>query len=115
MQYMIEDFFEADYGCEERPEGAPLMCCLSLAETGNTAEAGSTAETGSTAEAGSKGNMIFCNIPDSFVKELHLQKGQILSEEELRMMKEGRMPDSHMSIRRTEEDRFSILRDHSRS
>ena len=103
MQYMIEDFFEADYGCEERPEGAPLMCCLSLAETGNTAE------------AGSKGNMIFCNIPDSFVKELHLQKGQILSEEELRMMKEGRMPDSHMSIRRTEEDRFSILRDYSRS
>ena len=103
MQYMIEDFFEADYGCEERPEGAPLMCCLSLAEAG------------STAEAGSKGNMIFCNIPDSFVKELHLQKGQILSEEELRMMKEGRMPDSHMSIRRTEEDRFSILRDHSRS
>ena len=109
MQYMIEDFFEADYGCEERPEGAPLMCCLSLAE------AGSTAETGNTAEAGSKGNMIFCNIPDSFVKELHLQKGQILSEEELRMMKEGRMPDSHMSIRRTEEVRFSILRDYSRS
>ena len=30
MQYQIEDILEADFGCEEREEGAPLLCCLVL-------------------------------------------------------------------------------------
>ena len=30
MKYTIKDISEADYGCEELPEGAPLMCRLVL-------------------------------------------------------------------------------------
>ncbi len=34
MQYQIEDILEADFGCEEREEGAPLLCCLVLSADG---------------------------------------------------------------------------------
>lgn len=99
MQYRIEDLLEADFGCEERQEGAPLMCCLALTETGDERK------------------KIFCNIPDFIVEECHLQRGQILSEEELGMMKEGRKPVSHLTIRKTEEkdlpEVFAIY-DHAR-
>lgn len=30
MKYTIKDITEADYGCEELPDGAPVMCRLVL-------------------------------------------------------------------------------------
>ncbi|MCR5033369.1 MAG: hypothetical protein K6A92_10990 [Lachnospiraceae bacterium] len=51
----IIDITEASFGCEERPEGAPLMCCLVL-ET----------------EAG----VIYKEIPDADVERLGLKIGQ---------------------------------------
>ncbi len=55
----IIDITEASYGCEERPEGAPLMCCLVL-ET----------------ESG----VIYKEIPDADVERLGLKIGQEYNE-----------------------------------
>ncbi len=55
----IIDITEASFGCEERPEGAPLMCCLVL-ET----------------ESG----VIYKEIPDADVERLGLKVGQEYNE-----------------------------------
>ena len=82
MQYIIEDILDADFGCEEREEGTPLMCTLALSAAWGSLSAdrdpaSEDADPGSA--KCSHRQRIFRNIPDSFVEELHLQKGQVLS------------------------------------
>jgi hypothetical protein len=68
MQYQIEDILEADFGCEEREEGAPLLCCLVLS---------------------ADGKRIYRNIPDELARKCALTKGIALTEEELRGLEAG--------------------------
>ncbi|MDY5579339.1 hypothetical protein [Porcincola intestinalis] len=68
MQYQIEDILEADFGCEEREEGAPLLCCLVLS---------------------ADGKRIYRNIPDELARKYALTKGIVLTEEELRGLETG--------------------------
>lgn len=68
MQYQIEDILEADFGCEEREEGAPLLCCLVLS---------------------ADGKRIYRNIPDELARKCALTKGIVLTEEELRGLETG--------------------------
>ena len=68
MQYQIEDILEADFGCEEREEGAPLLCCLVLS---------------------ADGKRIYRNIPDDLARQCALTKGIVLTEEELRGLETG--------------------------
>ena len=68
MQYQIEDILEADFGCEEREEGAPLLCCLVLS---------------------TDGKRIYRNIPDELARKCALTKGIVLTEEELRGLETG--------------------------
>ncbi len=68
MQYQIEDILEADFGCEEREEGAPLLCCLVLS---------------------ADGKRIYRNIPDELARKCALTKGVVLTEEELRGLEAG--------------------------
>ena len=68
MQYQIEDIMEADFGCEEREEGAPLLCCLVLSVDGKR---------------------IYRNIPDELARKCALTKGIVLTEEELRGLEAG--------------------------
>lgn len=68
MQYLIEDILEADFGCEEREEGAPLLCCLVLS---------------------ADGKRIYRNIPDELARKYALAKGIVLTEEELRGLEAG--------------------------
>lgn len=68
MQYQIEDILEADFGCEEREEGAPLLCCLVLS---------------------ADGKRIYRNIPDELARKYALTKGIVLTEEELRGLEAG--------------------------
>lgn len=68
MQYQIEDILEADFGCEEREEGAPLLCCLVLS---------------------ADGKRIYRNIPDELARKCALTKGIVLTEEELRGLEAG--------------------------
>ena len=68
MQYQIEDILEADFGCEEREEGAPLLCCLVLS---------------------ADGKRIYRNIPDELARTCALTKGIVLTEEELRGLEAG--------------------------
>lgn len=107
MTYRIEDITEADYGCEERPEGAPLMCCLVLSEVGDTADAegtegrikseggigsGDRIRAGGNGEASHK-ELVYRSIPDDLANELYLEKGQVLTEEELKQLQAGRKPE----------------------
>ncbi len=69
--YTLIRVTEADYGCEERPEGAPLMCALLL-------------------EAG--GRRIFREIPDELCDQLGLVPGMQLTEGEIAQMQEGKKP-----------------------
>lgn len=71
MQYLIEDILEADFGCEEREEGAPLLCCLVLS---------------------ADGKRIYRNIPDELARKCALTKGIVLTEEELRGLEAGTAP-----------------------
>ncbi|MCI6238991.1 MAG: hypothetical protein SPG98_04225 [Porcincola intestinalis] len=71
MQYLIEDILEADFGCEEREEGAPLLCCLVLS---------------------ADGKRIYRNIPDVLARKCALTKGIVLTEEELRGLEAGTAP-----------------------
>ena len=68
MQYQIEDILEADFGCDEREEGAPLLCCLVLS---------------------ADGKRIYRNIPDELARKCALTKGIVLTEEELRGLETG--------------------------
>lgn len=68
MQYLIEDILEADFGCEEREEGAPLLCCLVLS---------------------ADGKRIYRNILDELARKYALAKGIVLTEEELRGLEAG--------------------------
>ncbi|MCI7094111.1 MAG: hypothetical protein MR940_10050 [Lachnospiraceae bacterium] len=68
MQYQIEDILEADFGCEEREEGTPLLCCLVLS---------------------ADGKRIYRNIPDELARKYALTKGIVLTEEELRGLETG--------------------------
>ena len=68
MQYQIEDILEADFGCEEREEGAPLLCCLVLS---------------------ADGKRIYRNIPDELARKCALTKGIVVTEEELRGLETG--------------------------
>ena len=68
MQYQIEDILEADFGCEEREEGAPLLCCLVLS---------------------ADGKRIYRNIPDELARKCALAKAIVLTEEELRGLEAG--------------------------
>ncbi len=68
MQYQIEDILEADFGCEEREEGAPLLCCLVLS---------------------ADGKRIYRNIPDELARKCALAKGIVLTEGELRGLEAG--------------------------
>ena len=68
MQYQIEDILEAVFGCEEREEGAPLLCCLVLS---------------------ADGKRIYRNIPDELARKCALTKGIVLTEEELRGLETG--------------------------
>ena len=65
MQYQIEDILEADFGCEEREEGAPLLVLSA------------------------DGKRIYRNIPDELARKCALAKGIVLTEEELRGLEAG--------------------------
>jgi len=71
------DTSEADFGCEERPEGMPLMCRLSLK---------------------TEDGMIYHEIPDAFADELGLVKGLIISENELEDILSGKIPKDWDSL-----------------
>lgn len=91
MKYRIRDILEADFGCEERAEGEPLMCLLMLEEEGGT---------------GAREGAVYRAVPDALADELCLEKGQVVTEEELAAMTEGKKPDgwddlTHRSIYHT--------------
>ena len=79
MQYQIEDILEADFGCEEREEGAPLLCCLVL----------SAAPLLCCLVLSADGKRIYRNIPDELARKCALTKGIVLTEEELRGLETG--------------------------
>ncbi len=63
MRYRITDITEADYGCEELPEGAPVMCRLVL-------EAENGMET-------------VREVPDDTALAARLAAGQIITDEQI--------------------------------
>jgi hypothetical protein len=77
MRYQVEDILEADFGCEEREEGAPLLCCLALS---------------------ADGKRIYRNIPDELARKCALTKGMVLTEEELRELETGTAPGMNQSV-----------------
>ncbi len=62
---IITDIGEADFGCEERPEGMPLMCRLEL-QTEN--------------------GYIYKEIPDHYVEDKGLYIGMEISDIQLESM-----------------------------
>ncbi len=105
VTYRIEDITEADYGCEERPEGAPLMCCLALSEAGRTERIDGSEDGNGDLGSGNSDDRRICRevvyrtVPDELANELYLEKGQILTEEELRELQAGRKPEGWDDIR----------------
>jgi len=62
----VKHIYEADYGCEERPEGAPLMALLVLEQDGKE---------------------IRVTVPDALVDELELSEGAEISGETFEALK----------------------------
>jgi len=56
----VKHIYEADYGCEERPEGAPLMALLVLDRDGEE---------------------VSLTVPDSLIDELGISEGGSISTE----------------------------------
>lgn len=75
-RYRIEDITEADYGCEERPDTAPLLCRLELRKIGDPADS----------------SQLIRHMPDELADELALTPGQIVTDEELDALEAGRKP-----------------------
>jgi len=73
----IIEITEADFGCEERPEGAPLMCRLVIE---------------------SDDGLLYKEIPDRFADELGLVEGLQISENELKDILAGNVPKDWESI-----------------
>jgi|GEM_PF-1592540 hypothetical protein len=95
-EYRLLDIKEADYGCEERPEGTPLMCLLVLEKNdANNSEQSNIAVVSEKQESAEK---LYAEIPDVLATELGLVNGVIISEEELSEMKAGRKPSNWDSI-----------------
>lgn len=63
MKYTIKDITEADYGCEELPDGAQVMCRLVL-ETEDGMET-------------------VREVPDEKACGAHLAAGQIITDEQI--------------------------------
>lgn len=84
--FRIVDITEADFGCEERPEGAPLMCCLILEEENEPADGGLKQQIGLPL------GRLRREIPDRLVDELGLVPGLKITGKELDEMQEGRQP-----------------------
>ncbi|MDD5922832.1 MAG: hypothetical protein PUC44_06615 [Eubacteriales bacterium] len=109
MKYVIQDITEADFGCEERPEKAPLLCCLVLKEMGapklfDASEMESMKEMNG---AGREGRIVRKEIPDRLADELYLTPGQVITGSELSSLQNGEKPEgwddlSHRSYYQTD-------------
>lgn len=112
-EYKLLDIKEADYGCEERPKGAPLMCLLVLAENVASTSVGAVQSNGAAADEqitsnssapnsasqfGKTAKKIYAEIPDALATELGLVRGVIISDEELKDMKSGKKPENWDSL-----------------
>lgn len=85
--FRIVDITEADYGCEERPEGAPLMCCLILEEENESKAVGLRQQIGLPL------GRMRREVPDRLVDELGLVPGLKITGQELEEMQKGMQPE----------------------
>lgn len=86
MEYKLLDIKEADYGCEEIPEGEEVKCLLVLEEIENSNE---NIQTEKSHNPNSK---IHIEISDSLATKLGLIPGVIISYDELSEMRQGIVP-----------------------
>lgn len=94
MEYKLLDIKEADYGCEELPEGESVKCLLVLEKTENVLKetACSCQISTTTGRQETTGSKVYAEIPDSLATELGLTTGIIISDDELNEMKLGNAP-----------------------
>ena len=105
MKYRIRHITEADFGCEERQEGEPLLCGLALEileVQGSEAEARNETEDGNEAKERNEGEegkedagdrSLYREIPDALAWDLGLAEGQILTDAELDALIRGEKPE----------------------